>query len=128
MPSWAINSTKLSNYIKLNKMEKTLNNAETAQLGIGAVSGSTSTDRLIFFYRKMSEKREISAHIFNDVFSEFEETFCKGRKYKSAMVNFKKYMKIASENRGHEIIVSRVNKYETVVHGLKNVWSVQYCH
>jgi hypothetical protein len=40
MPSWAINSKKLSNYIKLSKMVETLNNAETAQLGIGAVSSS----------------------------------------------------------------------------------------
>jgi hypothetical protein len=40
MPSWAINSTKLSNYKQLIKMVETLNNAETAQLGIGAVSSS----------------------------------------------------------------------------------------
>ena len=38
MPSWAINSTKLSNYIKLNKMDETSKNNETAQLGIGGVS------------------------------------------------------------------------------------------
>jgi len=37
MPSWAINSTNLSNYIKLNKMEETSKNNETAQLGIGGV-------------------------------------------------------------------------------------------
>jgi hypothetical protein len=37
MPSWAINSTKLSNYIKLNKMEETSKNNETAQLDIGGV-------------------------------------------------------------------------------------------
>lgn len=40
MPSWAINRTKLSNYIKLNKMEETKKQEETAQLGIGAVIGS----------------------------------------------------------------------------------------
>ena len=40
MPSWAINSTKLSNYKQFTKMVETLNNAETAQLGIGAVSSS----------------------------------------------------------------------------------------
>ena len=39
MHSWAINSIKLSNYIKLNKMSETSKNNETAQLGIGAVSG-----------------------------------------------------------------------------------------
>ena len=37
MPSWAINSTKLSNYIKLNKMEETSKNRKIAQLGIGVV-------------------------------------------------------------------------------------------
>ena len=95
---------------------------------IASVSGSASADKLIFFYIKMRDKKEISAHIFNDVFSEFEERFYNGKSYKNAMSNFKKYMKIAAENRGHEIIVSKVNKYETVVHGLKNVWSVQYCH
>lgn len=42
MPSWAINSTKLSNYKQLTKMVETLNKAETAQLGIGAVSSSGS--------------------------------------------------------------------------------------
>jgi len=92
------------------------------------VSGSTTSDKLTFFYEKMNDKREISAHIFNHVFSEFEERFYSGKLYKNAMYNFKKYMKIAAENRGHEIIISKVNKYETVVHGLKNVWSVQYCH
>ena len=38
MPSWAINSTKLSNYKQLTKMVETKNTAETAQLGIGGVS------------------------------------------------------------------------------------------
>jgi len=108
--------------------EKSSLEAQSQPSCLGAVSGSTSSDKLIFFYKKMSEKREISAHIFNDVFSEFEETFYIGKEYKSAMANFKKYMKITAENRGHEIIVSKVHKYETVVQGLKNVWSVQYCH
>ena len=66
--------------------------------------------------------------IFNDVFCEFEEIFYKGKSYKNAMNNFKKYMKIAAENKSHEIIIAKVNKYETVVHGLKNVWSVLYSH
>ena len=46
MPSWAINSIKLSNYIKLNKMSETSKNNETAQLGIGAVSISALTEIL----------------------------------------------------------------------------------
>ena len=37
MPSWAINNTKLSNYIKLNKMVEISKNNEIAQLGIGDV-------------------------------------------------------------------------------------------
>ena len=95
---------------------------------IASVSGCTSADKLIFFYNALKNKREISAHIFNDVFCEFEEIFYKGKPYKNAMNNFKKYMKIAAENKGHEIIIAKVNKYETVVHGLKNVWSVLYSH
>lgn len=47
MPSWAINSTKLSNYIKLNKMSKTLKSNETAQLVIGGVSGCLLPTKLI---------------------------------------------------------------------------------
>ena len=37
MPSWAIKSTNFQKQIKLNKMEETSKNNETAQLGIGAV-------------------------------------------------------------------------------------------
>jgi hypothetical protein len=42
MTSRAINSTKLSNYIKLNKMQENSKNNETDQLGIGEVSTSVS--------------------------------------------------------------------------------------
>jgi hypothetical protein len=110
--------------IKIEDMN--LNEPQNQQLNIGAVSGRTSSDKIIFFYDAFNANREISAHIFNDVFSEFEERFYNGKSYKNAMLNFKKYMKMAAENRGHKIIVSRVNKYETVVHGVKNVWSVLY--
>lgn len=41
MPSWAINSKKLSNYIKLNKMDDNTITLETAQLGIGDVVCTT---------------------------------------------------------------------------------------
>ena len=41
MPSWAINNTKLSNYIKLNKMVEISKNNEIAQLGIGDVMPSS---------------------------------------------------------------------------------------
>ena len=40
MPCWAINSTNLSNYIKLNKMEETSKTNETPALNKGDVSGS----------------------------------------------------------------------------------------
>ena len=106
--------------------EKLSNEAPNSPLRKDAVSGRTSSDKIIFFYDVFKANREVSTHIFNDVFSEFEERFYNGKSYKNAMSNFKKYMKIAAENRGHEIIVVSVNKYETVVHGLKNVWSVLY--
>ena len=41
MPSWAIDNTNLSNYIKLNKMDETSKNNEPAQLGIGVVNSRT---------------------------------------------------------------------------------------
>jgi hypothetical protein len=108
--------------------QKTVKKASNPPLSKGAVSGSTSADKLIFFYEAFKTKRDISAHIFNDVFCEFEEKFYKGRYYKTAMANFKKHMKIAAENKNHEIVKSKVNKYETVVQGVRNVWSVLYCH
>ena len=40
MPSWAINSKKLSNYIKLNKMDDNTITVETAQLGTGGMSST----------------------------------------------------------------------------------------
>ncbi len=46
MPSWVINITKLSNYIKIYKMSKTSKNNETAQLCIGDVSISALTEIL----------------------------------------------------------------------------------
>jgi hypothetical protein len=87
---------------------------------------ANSTDKLIFFYDAFKSKREIAAHIFNDVFCEFEDKFMQGKPYKSVMANFKKYMKLAAENRGHEVVVLRVNKFETIVQGTRNLWSVQY--
>lgn len=85
-----------------------------------------STDKIIFFYNAIKNKREISAHIFNDVYCEFEEKFYKDKPYKNTITNFKKYMKIAADNMGHEIVVIKVNKHETVVQGIRNVWSVLY--
>ena len=41
IPCWVIKGIKLSNYIKLNKMEETSKNNEDAQLGIGAVMPRT---------------------------------------------------------------------------------------
>lgn len=41
MPSWAISSMKLLNYIKLNKMDENTIIVETAQLGIGGVVCNT---------------------------------------------------------------------------------------
>jgi len=107
---------------------KTSKKAETANSDLGAVSGSTSADKLIFFYECFKAKRDVSAHIFNDVFSDFEEKFYKGKYYKTTMTNFKKYMNIAAENKGHEVVKIKVSKYETVVQGIRNVWSVLYCH
>jgi hypothetical protein len=83
-------------------------------------------DKLIFFYTAFRQRREISAHIFNDVYCEFEEKFYQGKPFKTAMANFKKYMKLSAENRGHTVNVLPVSKYETVVHGLRNLWSVEY--
>jgi hypothetical protein len=111
---------------KYQLIEKLSTEAQNPAFLVGAVSGRTSSEKIIFFYDAFNGNREISAHILNDVFSEFEETFYKGKSYKNAMSNFKKYMKIAAENRGHKITINKVNKHETVVHGLKNVWSVLY--
>jgi hypothetical protein len=88
---------------------------------------SCSTDKLIFIYQAIKARREISAHIFNDVFCEFEETFYKEKSYKNAMSNFKKYMKLAAENKGHNIVVLPARN-NGIIHGIKNLWSIEYCN
>jgi uncharacterized protein YoaH (UPF0181 family) len=88
---------------------------------------SYNTDKLIFIYEAMNNRKEISTHIFNEVFCEFEDTFYKGKKYKNAIANFKKYIKIAAENKGHKIVVLEASN-NGIVHGVKNLWSVEYCN
>ena len=86
-----------------------------------------SADKLIFIYEAIKNRKEIAAHIFNDVFCEFEDAFYKGKPYKNAMANFKKYMKLASENKGHRVVVLPA-KNNGIVHGIKNLWSIEYCN
>ena len=89
------------------------------------LSFSNSSDKLMFIYQAIKSRREISAHIFNDVFCEFEDTFYKGKPYKNAMSNFKKYMKLAAENKGHNIVVLPARN-NGIIHGIKNLWSINY--
>jgi hypothetical protein len=43
------------------------------------------------------------------------------------MANFKKYMKIAAKNKGHRVVIlPAINN--GIVHGIKNLWSVEYCN
>ena len=88
---------------------------------------SRSADKLIFFYEVFKNKRYIESQTFNDVFCEYEEKFHKKNKYKTTMADFKKYLKIATENRGHRIATHNATQFNGV-HGLKSVWSVEYCH
>ena len=87
---------------------------------------NNQTDKLIFIYEAMKERKEISAHIFNTVFCEFEELFYKNKPYKNAMANFKKYMRLAAENKGHEVAVLPVNYRENLLHGIRNIWTIKY--
>lgn len=113
----------------MNKKDiKRLEQQTNQPLLIASVNGCTSADKLIFFYNAFKTKREISAHILNDVFCEFEEIFYLDKSYKNAIANFKKYMKIAAENKGYQIVVTNVNKYETIIQGIRSVWSVLYGH
>jgi inhibitor of KinA sporulation pathway (predicted exonuclease) len=84
-----------------------------------------STSKLIFFYDAISQKKVIEAQTFNDVFSDFEEKFYKNKPYKSAMANFKKYMKLAAENKGHKIAVIPASA-DTSIHGIRNIWRLIY--
>jgi len=88
---------------------------------------SSSTDKLMFIYEAINNRKDISAHIFNEVFCEFEDTFYKGKSYKNAIANFKKYIKIAAENKGHKV-VALAARNNGIVHGIKNLWSVVYCN
>lgn len=107
----------------MNKKQEQPN--KEAQFALQNVS--SSTDKLIFLYKAIKNRKEIAAHIFNDVFCEFEDTFYKGKPYKNAMANFKKYMKLAAENKGHKIVVLSA-KNNGIVHGIKNLWSIEYCN
>ena len=76
-------------------------------------------------YKAIKERKEISAHIFNSVYCEFEEKFYGGKTYSVAIRNFKKYMKLSAENKGHEIVV--LGCYNNgIVHGIRNLWSIRY--
>lgn len=67
MPSWAINSTNLSNYIKLNKMQEILNTKQTAQLGIGGVMHREFQEKLFNEIKAMQYRIQgLAAYIQND--------------------------------------------------------------
>ncbi len=53
MPSWAINSKKISNYKYFNKMSKTSKTNKPAQLGIGGV-----ISRFLLWYKQLTCKHE----------------------------------------------------------------------
>lgn len=105
--------------------EQKISDSTNPLLGLGGVS--CSTDKLLFLYQAIKHRKEIAAHIFNDVFCEFEDTFYKGKPYKNAMANFKKYMKLATENKGHRVVVLPARN-NGIVHGIKNLWSIEYCN
>lgn len=90
-------------------------------------SVSGSTNKLLFFYTVFKNKREIETQIFNGVFCEYEEKFHLKNTYKTAMADFKKYLKLATENKGHEITIHNATQFNGV-HGLRTVWSVKYYH
>lgn len=119
----------MENFKKLTMYDEniktTASNSTDPLLGLDNVS--CSTDKLMFLYEAIKKRKEIAAHIFNDVFAEFEDTFYKGKPYKNAIVNFKKYMKLAAENKGHEVVVLPA-KNNGIVHGIKNLWSIRYCN
>ena len=67
MPSWAINSTKLSNYKNFNKMEETLSTKQTAQLGIGAVMHREFQEKLFNEIKAMQYRVQgLAAYVQND--------------------------------------------------------------
>jgi len=102
-------------------MKQLKTDAESLQ---SCVSGST--DKLIFFYDVFKNKRHIETQTFNAVFCEYEDKFHKNNKYKTAMADFKKYLKIAVENRCHKLVTHNATQFNGV-HGLRSVWSVVYC-
>ena len=108
-------------------MTKFSKKSQTKQSCKTGVSGSNFTDKLIFFYDAFKKKRNIETQIFNDVFCEYEDKFHKNNKYKTAMTDFKKWLKIAVENRGYLIKTHNATQFNGV-HRMRIVWVVDYCH
>jgi SUMO ligase MMS21 Smc5/6 complex component len=106
-------------------MTKVSKKSQTKQSCKTGVSGSTI--KLMFFYDVFKKKRDIETQIFNDVFCEYEEKFHLKNNYKTAMADFKKYLKLAAENKGYEITIHNATQFNAV-HGLRTVWSVKYYH
>lgn len=85
-------------------------------------------DKLIFFYRAFDRQELIEAQPYNPIFQAYDQTFYGNRKYRTyeaLMRNFKKYMKLAAENRGHSVVV--VPMYgDILLHGIRNMWMIKY--
>lgn len=106
-------------------MDKSKNTKTMPESLVASVS--SCTDKLIFFYDVFKNKRHIETQIFNDVFCEYEEKFHKNNKYKTAMADFKKWLKVATENRAHRIVTHNATQNH-IVHGLRSTWSVVYSY
>ena len=63
MVSWRINSTKLSNKIKLNKMEETLNNLETKPCTIHGVVCCGVLEKMNLGWMKLEDGTKCMPHI-----------------------------------------------------------------
>lgn len=84
-------------------------------------------EKLIFFYDAFKNRLDIAGNIWNPVFMGFWDKFYKDeRSNKVVLANFKKYMKIAAENRGHSIVVGRVDQMDRHDFGVRNLWVVVY--
>lgn len=87
---------------------------------------SCSTDKLIFLYQAIKNRRHIAAFHWNDVFCEYCDLFYKNKPHNTALQNFKKWMKVAAENKGHKVVVGIADQIDRVDFGMRRIWSIEY--
>jgi len=84
-------------------------------------------NKMLFFDKVISEKREISAYRYNDVFCEFANQFYPlNMNVDKVLANFKKWLRRASEKHSLNISRVRLNSFDRLEFGVSVMWVLDY--